>query len=346
MPIAARPLVATLVAVGIVGCGTPPPERRTSEFRGPTMGTTWSVKVVPPGGPIDGPSRARLDKALRDDLARVNALMSTWDPESELSRLNRSDSTDAVPVSAETFEVLRLSAEFSVETGGAFDITLAPLIDAWGFGASGDEVATPEDARLRELRDLVGMSLLELDASARTVRKREPGVRCDVAAVAPGYAADRLAAIVRNHGYDNFLVDVGGELVAEGVNETGQPWQVAIERPQTRGRSIERIISVRNRAVATSGDYRKYHVVNGELLAHVIDPRTGRPIRHRLASATVIDERAVRADALATALMVLGPDEGLALAGRLDVAALFLVRLPDGTFDERTSEAFDREMAP
>lgn len=310
------------------------------------MGTTWSVKVVSGDRPLDGATRARLDKAIRDDLTHVNALMSTWDPQSELSQFNRSTSSTPISVSPETFELFQRSREYSEQTGGAFDITVAPLVEAWGFGGSDHEGSAPDASVLGELRELVGMQLLELNAEVGTVRKRKPGVKCDVAAVAPGYAADRIAAILRGLGYGNFLVDIGGELVAWGHNDSGRPWQIAIERPQVRGRRIERIVSLSDKAIATSGDYRKYHVVDGVPLAHVIDPRSGRPIRHRLASATVIDDSAARADALATALMVVGPDEGLALASRLNVAALFLVRQPDGTFGERASEAFDNLVAP
>jgi len=172
------------------------------------------------------------------------------------------------------------------------------------------------------------------------VRKTRPDVRCDLSAVAPGYAADRLWAELADRGFTDFLVDVGGELRTRGRNDAGEPWKIAIERPQTQGDAGQRLVRISNLAIATSGDYRRYREVDGKRFAHILDPRTGRPLAHRLASVTVIDELAVRADGLATALMVLGSDEGMALAGKLGLAALFIERTNDG-FAERATPRFD-----
>jgi len=307
---------------------------------GPTMGTTWSVALVP-GSQLLALSQI---EALREDIAadleRIDALMSTWDADSELSRFNRSTSLDRVPVSAETFEVFEWAARLTRETGGAFDVTVGPLVDAWGFGADGD-VTPPTPERLATLRAHTGMEQLELDPDTRSVRKRHPDVRADFSALAPGYAADRIARLLHERGFDDVLVDVGGELVARGLNEHGRSWRVAVELPEATTEDVATTVGITDAGMATSGDYRNYREVDGERLAHIIDPRTGRPIGHRLASATVVDRLCVRADALATALMVLGPDEGLALAERLDVAALLLVRRGDGGFETRTTSRFD-----
>ena len=146
------------------------------------------------------------------------------------------------------------------------------------------------------------------------MRKTRPDVRCDLSAVAPGYAADRLWTELADRGFTDFLVDVGGELRTRGRNEAGEPWQIAIERPQPHGHAIQRLVPISNLAITTSGDYRRYREVDGQRVTHILDPRTGRPLAHRLASVTVIDALAVRADGFATALMVLGADEGMALA--------------------------------
>ena len=318
--------------------------RRTTEFGGPTMGTTWSVKVVIGPGAPSGEERTAIDGAIRDLLARVNALMSTWDPESELSRFNRSDSLEPFPVAPETFEVFRWAVELAAETDGALDVTLAPLVDAWGFGPTGSAIMPPDEEMLAQLRDATGVRHLELDPGGRWVRKRRPRVRCDFSALAPGYAADRIVALLAERGITDFLIDVGGELVARGHNETSSPWQVAIERPQAEGRAVARLVPLVDAAIATSGDYRNYREANGERLTHILDPATGRPIRHALASVTVIDALGVRADALATGLMVLGPEKGMALAERLDLPAVFIVRVPDGGFVQRTSPSFDALM--
>jgi thiamine biosynthesis lipoprotein len=165
-------------------------------------------------------------------------------------------------------------------------------------------------------------------------------VQCDLSSIVPGYAADRLSRELTDRGFTDFLVDVGGEVLARGRNKAGAPWQVAIERPQLHGDAIQRLVPISNLAITTAGDYRKYREVDGQRVAHILDPRTGRPLTHRLASVTVIDELAVRADAFDTALMVLGTDEGLALATKLNLAALFIERAGDG-FSERATPRFD-----
>jgi thiamine biosynthesis lipoprotein len=329
-----------LLLVGLAACARPEvPARQLVEFSGPTMGTTWTVKVVTGPEPLSSDLSRRLDRAVRDDLARINQLMSTWDPASELSRFNAWDSLAPFPIAVETFEVFQRSQEVWAETDGAFDPTIGPLIDAWGFGVARD-VPVPDEATIERLRASTGMRQIELAGDGRTVRKLRHEVRVDFSAIAPGYAADRLAGRIAELGLRDFLVDVGGELVASGQNADAQPWQVGIELPQARGRRAARSVPLVDAAIATSGDYRNLREVNGQRLTHILDPRTGRPIRHALASVTVVDRQAVRADALATALMVMGPDQAQAFAAARQIPALFLIRRPDGSFEERLSPAF------
>lgn len=339
-------IVALIAILGTAACATDRPERRTFEFRGPTMGATYSVKVVTGPDGLDAGARHDLDAAIRGVLVRINTLMSTWDPESELSHFNRSASLEPFAVSPETFDVFRWSVALADLTGGALDVTLAPLVDAWGFGPEGRLDHAPGLEEIARLLTITGVAHLELDSVALTVRKRRTGVRCDFSAVAPGYAADRIWEQLTGHGLTDFLIDVGGELRARGRNDAGEPWQIAIERPVSRGRSIERMVPISNLAIATSGDYRNYYEVAGERVAHILDPRTGRPIRHHLASVTVVDELAVRADGLSTALMVLGPDDGFALAERLGLAALFILRGDAGEFTERVTPRFEALTRP
>lgn len=308
------------------------------------MGAAWSVKLVPGAQGLSSEESTDLDRRIRDDLARVNLLMSTWDPDSELSRFNRTAGSEPFPVSTETFEVFRWAFELADLTGGALDVTVAPLVEAWGFGRADRAAAPPDEQTLARLHDATGMRHLELDPDRHWVRKRRPDVQVDFSSLAPGYAADRIATLLEGRGFMNFLADVGGELVARGRNDQGKPWQVAVERPDVNGRVVERIVPLTDAAIATSGDYRNYREVNGERFAHIIDPRTARPVRHRLASVTVVDSRGVRADALATALMVLGPDEGRALARRLDLAVLLLLRNPAGGIDDWMSPRFEALM--
>ncbi len=315
-------------------------ERHVTELRGLTMGGTYSVKIVTARDELETPGLADVDRALRSSLARIEGLMSTWDPDSELSRFNRSASVEPFTVAPETFEVFRWSVDVGILSGGALDVTIGPLVDAWGFGPSGPRKTAPTHDEIDRLREAMGPSRVELDPRAVTVRKTRPDVQCDLSSVVPGYAADRLSRELTDRGFTDFLVDVGGEVLARGRNEAGAPWRVAIERPELHGETIQRLVPISDLAITTAGDYRKYREVDGHRVAHILDPRTGRPLTHRLASVTVIDALAVRADAFDTALMVLGPDEGMALATRLDLAALFIERTEHG-FSERTTPRFE-----
>lgn len=338
-----RRLVAALAAAAVLAvvaaCAPPGPPRHLAEFTGPSMGTTWTVKIATGPDGIDAATSRAIDSDIRDRLARIDQLMSTWDEASEVSRFNRSTRLDRFPVAPETADVFRWSAALAAESGGAFDPTVGPLVEAWGFGAAADRSATPDEAAIARLREAVGASLVELDPDGTWVRKRRPDVQVDFSAIAPGYAADRIARQLEARGLTDFLIDVSGELVARGHNERGEPWQVAIERPQATGRAAVRVVPLVDGAMATSGDYRNFREVDGRRLTHILDPRTGRPVAHALASVTVFDDLAVRADALSTAMMVMGPDEAMRFGERQAVAALFLIRRPDGSFEERGTPA-------
>ena len=322
----------------------PASERHLSEFRGLTMGGTFSVKIVTPKDELETPGLHDVDRALRSTLDRIEGLMSTWDRDSELSRFNRSTSLEPFVLSPETFHVFKWSVEVGALTGGALDVTIGPLVDAWGFGPAGPRNGAPTNAEVARLREAVGLDRIELNPAALTVRKTRPDVGCDLSSIVPGYAADRLGTELEDRGFTDFLIDVGGEVKARGRNETGAPWQVAIERPVPNSDAIQRLVPISNLAITTAGDYRKYREVDGQRVAHILDPRTGRPLTHRLASVTVIDELAVRADAFDTALMVLGADEGMALATKLNLAALFIERTGDG-FSERATPRFEELVA-
>ena len=338
-PWTARAVVAALAAALAGACASGPPDRRTFEFRGPTMGAAFAVQVVTGRAGLDETARAGLSQAIRTELDGIDARMSTWKSDSELSRFNASTSLEPFAVSRDTFEVFRWAVDLAALTNGAVDVTVAPLVEAWGFGPDGQLERRPSEPELRRLVDAVGVHFLELDSQASTVRKTRPDVRCDFSSLAPGYAADRLWTLLDEQGFSDYLVDVGGELRTRGRNDAGAPWQIAIELPQPGGRSVDRIVPVSDLAIATSGDYRNYHEVEGRRVTHIIDPRTGEPIRHRLASVTVIDALAVRADALSTALMVMGPEEGLAFAREHDLAAAFISRDAEGN-------GFVRETTP
>ena len=266
------------------------------------------------------PGTARLTQggvkdAIRAAVDAVDGAMSTYRPESELSRFNR-HGAEPFPVSAALLEVMSEAQRVADQTGGAFDITVGPLVDAWGFGPTPvDE--PPSDDEIGALMKDVGMSLLEINLESRTLRKLHPGLRCDLSAIAKGYAVDRVSEALTDLGVADFMVE--------------------IERPETGRDGLWAAIGLTDEGMATSGDYRNYYERDGVRISHTIDPRTGRPVAHALASVTVIHPSCTTADALATALNVLGPEEGRALAERDGVAALFIVRNAGGDFEEWAS---------
>lgn len=311
-------------------------------FQGSTMGTTFTVKVVAPL--LSAERKRALQRRIEAELEAVNTKMSTFLEDSELSRFNRFTETAPFAVSPETFEVFRIAREVSELSGGAFDVTVLPLVNAWGFGPE-KTGAAPTDAEIARLRERIGYLKVDLKESG-WLRKSSPLVTCDLSAIAAGYAVDRVAAALEREGFTRFMIEVGGEVRTGGLNDAGEPWRIGIERPDAEGSALQRVVPLSGAAMATSGDYRNYREVDGQRISHTIDPRTGRPITHRLASVSVMEKLCARADALATALNVLGPDEGYALALKQDLAALFLIREENGVFRERATPAFERLAPP
>ena len=303
------------------------------------MGTSYSVTV--PGA--DGRDEPAIAVAVRDELERVDALMSTYREDSELSRFNRHESTDPFSLSEETYEVFSVAQAVSESTDGAFDITVGPLVDAWGFGPAG-ETDPPSDATLDRLRHNTGWRKLALNEQERSASKQIPGLQCDLSAIAKGFAVDRLATALESLGFADYLVEVGGEIRTGGFNSDGEPWRIGVEQPDESGRLVQRILLLSETGVATSGNYRNFRETEGRRFGHVVDPRNGRPAMSQVASATVLDPSAMRADAFATALIVLGEPGGLALAERDDLAVYLIVRDGDGGFREVSSSRFRARM--
>lgn len=338
--IAKSAALAALLCFPLAACGRGGPAEHY--FAGPTMGTEYHVKIV---ADLDPARRDQAARAIEEALGRVNALMSTYRPDSELSRLNRHEGPEPFPLSPETAAVFAAALEICAETNGAFDITVGPLVNAYGFGP--DAYTDPPDtALIAELRGRVGCHLVALDPARATVAKARPDVYCDLSAIAKGHGVDAVAAALDNLGIARYMVEVGGEVRARGANLRGQPWRIGIERPDTAARGLHRAIPLRDTAMATSGDYRNFREIDGRRVSHTIDPRTGRPVAHDLASVTVLHPECARADAYATALMVLGPELGAAFAEEKNLAALFLIHTGDGPIQERATPAFDQLTHP
>ena len=289
--------------------------------------------------------KSELQSRITSELDGVNEKMSHYREDSELSRFNRSNEIDPFLISSNTFEVFRQAEELSELTHGAFDVTVGPLVNAWGFGPMGLPERVPTDDEIAAIMAKVGFDKLELDAEHSTIQKSEPSIVCDLSAIAKGYGVDRVAVALDAEEFRNYMVEVGGEVRTRGLNDLGVPWRIGIEKPTEGGRSIQKVVSLSGLAMATSGDYRNYYEVDGVRISHMIDPRSGRPITHRLASVTVIDNRCVRADGWATALMVLGPEEGYALAKEQDLPVFFLVHDGETGFRELATPAFEELTA-
>jgi len=290
-------------------------------LHGPTMGTRWSATIDAPPG-LD---RAALQRDLAASVQRVDAQMSPWKRESDLARLNQAAPDHWVSLPPEMLAVLARALQIARLSAGAFDPTVGALVDAWGFGAAREQ---PDPAAIEAARGAAaaaGHTQLELDEAAGRVRKHAP-MQLDLCGIAKGYAVDCMAAVLRRHGVAHALAALDGELRAVGSQAGGQPWPVALESPEPGRRAVQGVIELQDLAVATSGDYRRFWQVGEARLAHTMDPRRGAPLNNAVASVTVLAEDCMDADAWATALLVAGPGEGLALAQRLKLEALWLLR--------------------
>ncbi len=301
------------------------------------MGTTYHVKVV------DAPDEIvaeALQIDIDDVLSEINRQMSTYDPDSELSRFNRSNSTDWVPASPGLAEVVDAALRISQLTDGAFDVTVGPLVNLWGFGPESQINGVPADQAVAEARARVGYQRIQVRTSPPAIRKDRADVYLDLSAIAKGYGVDQIAEYLEALEITNYLVEIGGELRGRGHNARGVDWTVAIEKPTPGERAVEQVIHIDSDAVATSGDYRNFFTTDGLRYSHEIDPRTGSPVSHKLASVTVVTDTCMLADAWATALLVLGPKEGFEFAERQPLAAMFITAA-NSSFQEAKTSRFD-----
>jgi thiamine biosynthesis lipoprotein len=323
------------------GCG----ERRAGmaapdglhEFQGPTMGSSYTVKIVQRG--LSEAGRAEAHAAALAALEGVEARMSTYRPDSELSRLNGHGAAVPIALSGEILAVLARARDVSEASGGAFDATIGPVVYAWGFGPSKVYTVVPPEER-RALGARVGYRMLVLDPRAGTVTKTRSDVRADLSGIAKGHGVDQAARALERLGFDRYMVEAGGEVRTRGLNAAGEPWRIGVERPDAMPRQVHVVVPLSGLSMATSGDYRIFFERDGRRYSHEIDPTTDAPVTHRLASASVVHPDCVLADAWATALFVLGPEKGLALAEAQRLAAYFIVRQSDGGFVDRQTPAF------
>ncbi|HET9024925.1 MAG TPA: FAD:protein FMN transferase [Burkholderiaceae bacterium] len=301
---------------------------------GETMGSTWNAKLDLAGQPVD-----RIGEALRAALGGVDERMSRFRPESELCAFNSAAAGVPVPLSAELFAVLAAAQDVSRWSDGAFDVTVAPAVETWGFGVhKRRRVPAPEQVALQRAK--VDWRALKLDKAHRTATKGRQGLQVDLGGIAKGYGVDVAAGALEGLGIAHYMIEAGGEVRTKGVNAAGEPWQIGIEEPDALPPRARHIVPLSGRAMATSGDYRLYFEQDGRRYSHEIDPATVAPIAHRLCSVTVVAGDCMTADALATALIVLGPDRAYAIADAGGIAAQFIERVGPRRFTDRMTSAF------
>jgi len=325
-------------------------------LHGETMGTTFTVRVrrdemdptsIPSvsSNPSGDVLKTSIQQSITKRLGELNGVFSTWDSQSELSQINQTSTLGPVILSNELAYVLSKALFWGEHTGGALDVTVGPLVKLWGFGpqSQGEKLSDMEfEAALAEARERVGIKYLLLKGNV-LVRAR-PGMEIDLSAIAKGYGVDQLGILVHQWGGRNFLVEIGGEVVTRGVSPDGTPWLVGVDLPQAEslpGSQVAEVIALREGALATSGSYRRFRKTPQQNTHHLLDPRTGRSTASNLVSVTVFAKDCMTADALATALMVMGVDAGLPWVAQLSgFEALFLVAQPDGSFQRHLTEGF------
>lgn len=297
--------------------------RELITLSGPTMGTSYTIKIYPSNKALDGKIlNARIERLLE----KINLQMSTYIDNSDISLFNQHTSDGWLDIDKNVYTVIKEALRVNHLSGGAFDITIGPVVNLWGFGPEYKSRGIPDELTIQQELDKIGSRHIELRAQPYAIKKNKLPLAVDLSAIAKGFAVDAIAGHLDTLGLHNYMVEIGGEIKAKGAKDNGKSWRIGIERPLYGKQAVQTVIALDNIAMATSGDYRNYFEADGSRYSHIIDPRTGRPVKHQLASVTVLHRLAMTADALATALLVLGPGEGMQLAGQENIAALFIVR--------------------
>jgi thiamine biosynthesis lipoprotein len=307
------------------------------KIHGYTMGTSYNVQWRS----LASINPSATQKDIDQILLIVNQQMSTYQTDSELSIFNAANPPYEQKISPELFNVLEQSFNLYELTGGYFDISVGPIVNLWGFGPDRMPTQLPSQEATKKAQQQVGLTDVSLgDLSVKKVKQRY----LDLSAIAKGYGVDLVADYLEEQGISHYLVEIGGEMRVKGRKSLEKPWRVAVEKPDENQRSVQKIIEMKTGAMATSGDYRNYFEMNGEQYSHTIDPFTAKPAKHTLASVTVIDESCARADALATAMLVMGAEKAKLFALEHDIKAFLIERSPNG-FSEYSTPTFDRWQA-
>jgi thiamine biosynthesis lipoprotein len=311
-------------------------------IQGRTMGTTYHLKIVT--GYFQGIKG--LKNKIEKRLGEINQSMSTYIKDSEISRFNDLGQADVkFEVTDDFFRVMQMGKKVYDLSEGAWDATVNPLVDLWGFGRAGRKNKIPPKRQVEALLPSIGFENIEIISPGYLIKKNA-SVTLDFSSIAKGYGVDAVAEVIHREGFQNYLVEIGGEVYASGLRKDGQPWRIGINRPQKDAAisNVYKVVRLRNKAFATSGDYRNFFEVNGIRYSHMIDPKTGYPVANGVVSVSIVSNTCTFADGLATAIMVMGHKNGLSLIDRLDdVEGLIVIEKPDGMLVDFYSRGFEAE---
>jgi len=304
-------------------------------FTGNTMGTTYHIKVVI----RDSDNKKSLSALIDKRLKQVNQSMSVYLSDSEISLFNKAGKGEAIKISPDFYAVMVTAQKLYHITGGAWDGTVKPLVDLWGFGTTRESTALPSSEMIRAYLQTIGFHLITI--KNQTLQKQNSAITLDLGSIAKGFGVDAIAQLLINQGYTNFLVEIGGEVIAAGKKMPGKPWMVGISKPEKGGNPnvIYRAFPLKDKALATSGDYRHFTMIGGKSYSHIINPATGYPVDNGVVSVSVIADTCTFADGLATALMVMGPEKGIPLVNSLEnTECLIVVRDGGGRLTDYKSD--------
>jgi len=328
--------LALLGLAFLVSCSDSPEK---ISFSGKTMGTTYSVTVY---SKDPRHSKEEIQKKVDIVLERVNAQMSTYDPESDLSQFNQFKSTEPMVISRDLERVVTRGLEIAEETEGALDITVGPLVNLWGFGPQARPEKEPSEEELNAVREKTGYQKLRVEN--HQLIKDNPDIYVDLSTIAKGYGVDRVGHLLDQLRIKQYLVEIGGEVIAKGGKPDEALWRLAIEKPVSTERAVQRVVQFKDGALATAGDYRNYYEEDGKRYSHIINPVTGAPVQHNLVSTSVYAEDTMSADAYATALFVMGTERAKSFAKKHNMAVMLIYKTEDG-FEEYMSDAFKPLLA-
>ena len=329
-----KAVAAVLFFFIFAGCNL----KKETLITGKTMGTTYHIKVVSFFYKDTEELKGKIENRLKD----INKSMSTFSKESEITRFNTFDSEEKFAVSADFLQVMNIARKVYELSGGAWDGTVYPLVELWGFGAKEGKGDVPDKKDIEKILINVGFDKIEISESGYLV-KRNPSVGLDLASIAKGYGVDKIADVIRKEGIDNFLVEIGGEVYASGLRKDGGYWRVGINRPDKDALfdEVYKTVMLKNKGLATSGDYRNYFEKEKAVYTHVLDPKTGYPVTNGVVSVSVIADNCTFADGLATAIMVMGHKKGLELADKIpSIECFIVVREKEGNLTDYGSKGF------